>query len=232
MNNTNFTLLYAEDDKLIRSGYINYFKTIFKNVYAAKDGQEAYDLYKQHNPDIILADINMPYMDGLELIEKIRENDKVVKIIILSAHIDKDKLLRAVKLMLVDYLEKPIKKRELESTLKSVIDELKKDIYQNDEIIKLGENIVWNATKRILSQNNHKIHLTMNETILLTILSSKTKNTYSIDELIDAFWQMEHNKDMSKESIRNIIKRIKTKLPKYCLENDYGIGYKLCIKNR
>ena len=230
MNSTKYTLLYAEDDNIIRTGYMNFFRTIFKNVYEARDGQEAYNLYKQYKPDIILADINMPYLDGLELIERIRENDNRVKIIILSAHADEDKLMRAIKLKLIKYLKKPIKKRDLEESLQNAIDELTKEYNQDDEIIKISEDVTWNITKKTLQQNGEKIHLTLNETILLTILSSKTKSTYSIDELIDEFWQGTQNKDMSNESIRNIIKRIKTKLPENSVENEYGIGYKLCIE--
>ena len=232
MNKTNYTLLYAEDDTIIRTGYMNYFRTIFKHVYEAKNGQEAYDIYKKHHVDIILADINMPYMDGLELIEKIREDDKKTQIIILSAHTDEDKLMRAITLKLVKYLKKPIKKRELEESLQSAIDELRIKKIQNDDVIYLSKDTMWNRTKRVLLKNDEKVHLTRNETILLSILSSKSQSTYSIDELINEFWQTESNKDMSGESIRNIIKRIKPKLPSNCLENDYGIGYKLCYTTK
>ena len=232
MNKTNYTLLYAEDDPIIRTGYVNYFKTIFKNVYEAQNGREAYDIYKQHDIDIILADINMPYMDGLELIEKIRESDEETQIIILSAHTDEDKLMRAITLKLAKYLKKPIKKRELELTLNNAIEALTQTKIQDDEIIYLSDDTIWNRSKRALLNYGENVHLTMNETILMDILSSRSKTTYSLDELIDEFWQTKQSKDMTVESIRNIIKRIKPKLPPNCLENDYGIGYKLCYKNK
>ena len=62
MNNLKpFSLLYAEDDTMIREGYIKYFRTIFKDVYEASDGQEAYMFYKKYKPDILLFDIKMHY---------------------------------------------------------------------------------------------------------------------------------------------------------------------------
>ena len=55
---SNFSLLYAEDDQTVRDGYLLYFSKFFDNVYGAKDGKEAWDIYKQERPSIIILDIN------------------------------------------------------------------------------------------------------------------------------------------------------------------------------
>ncbi len=229
MHSTNrFTFLYAEDDSVIRSGYIKYFETIFERVYEAKDGKEAYLLYKKHKPDILLFDINMPYLNGLELIKKIREIDKEVKIIILTAYKDEEKLLQAIPLHVVDYLVKPVKKRDLETLLLSVMLELN----AKDEllsIVRLSKTMVWDKEKSILMDNDTVIHLTRSEIILLNILSSKSAIFYSIDKLLEEFWLHPNQKNMTQDSIRNIIKRLKGKLPKNSIQNHYGMGYQLLI---
>jgi DNA-binding response OmpR family regulator len=232
MSNLNlkpFTLLYAEDDEEIREGYLKYFKTIFNTVYKASDGKEAYSLYKLRKPDILILDINMPHINGLEVIKKIREEDKGVKIIIMTAYADKDKLFQAIPLNLVNYLQKPVKKRELEDIILSVIKDLEL-ARRNSSIVILSDSISWNRDANTLIDNQQKVHLTRNEVILLNTLLSKSKTHYSLDDILEEFWLQLHAKEMTHNSIRNIIKRLKLKLPKDCIQNYYGIGYKISPK--
>lgn len=221
----NYTLLYAEDDSCIREGYLYYFQTIFKDVYEACDGEEAYLLYKKHQPDIILVDINMPKLDGLSLIEKIRQRDQNIYIVILSAHKEEEKLLRAIPLALTKYLVKPVKKNELDTLFETLV----KSLNLRENPIQEQENICWDRDLGVLRISNQTIHLTRNELILMNLLSSKAQKDYSLDDILSEYWQVLPQKDMTHNSIRSIIKRLKAKLPKHCIENHYGIGYKLCI---
>jgi len=222
-----FSILYAEDDSLIRSGYINYFKTVFESVYEACDGREALELYEIHRPDILLFDLTMPYIDGLSLVKRIRESDTHVKIIILTAHMDSEKLLKAIPLGLIGYLQKPVKRRELSDILLQVTSALELE-RKNSFILQLSQDVFWDSNKNIIVDKGTSIHLTRNEIILLNILSSKAKIHYSLDEILEEFWVRTNQKEMSQNSIRNIIKRLKSKLPENSIENHYGIGYKLC----
>ena len=229
MNNTEpFTLLYAEDDDATRSGYMKYFKTIFQTVYEASHGQEAYNLYIEYNPDVLLLDINMPHIDGLTLVSKIRDLDKDVKIIILTAHLDQEKLLKAIPLGLVGYLKKPVQKRELESILKKTLAKLK---VENSQVLNFSDSIFFDKVSNKLFNSEEEIHLTKNEIILIHFLSSKFKIAYSIEDIIDEYWHMSSQKNMSQDSIRNIIKRLKPKLPENAIKNNYGLGYQFVLKD-
>ena len=221
-----FTLLYAEDDDLIAKGYTNYFKQVFKTVYRAKDGKEAYEIYKEHKPDILLLDIKMPYINGLELTEMIREQDETVKIIILTAHKDEAKLFQAIPLKLINYMTKPVKKRDLEKILYKTISKLEES--KNNTIV-FSQSVTWDTVNAILENDGVEIHLTKNEIILLQILSTRPLACHSLDNLLEAFWQHQ-SQDLSLDSIRSIIKRLKLKLPKDSIKNHYSIGYKLCIQ--
>ncbi len=222
-----FTLLYAEDDSSIRQGYIKYFKTIFKEVYEASDGKEAYILYQKLQPDILLFDINMPYINGLELIEKIRQTNKKIKIMILSAHVEEEKLMRAIPLGLSNYLKKPVKKRDLEAELLKIIAQLESE---KSQIIYFDNNVHFNKENNQLIDNSIQVHLTRNEIILINLLTSKCKNEYSIEDILDEFWHMSSQNNMSHDAVRNTIKRLKSKLPHEAMKNNYGLGYKLLIK--
>ena len=169
----------------------------------------------------------MPYINGLDLTQKIREIDKNVKIIILTAHLDENKLLQAIPLGLVGYLKKPIKRQELKDILYKTIAELEvKD--KNSHILRLSSSLYWNMKKELLLKNDEELHLTKNEIILMNILSSKSRLYYSLNNILEEFWLYRNQKDMTENSIRNIIKRLKQKLPEGTIGNHYGVGYKLC----
>ena len=221
-NKKNYSILYAEDDSIIREGYISYFQSIFYTVYEASDGEEALELYNQHLPDIVIFDINMPKLDGLSLIEKIRLTDTKTHILILSACKEEEKLLRAIPLGLVQYLIKPVKKNQLDNVINDVIDKLDIMTNQNNQ-----ESVVWDKEQEILYINDKKVHVTKNEIILLNLLSSNSKAQYSLDDILNEFWNLLHEKEMTYHSIRNIIKRLKTKLPRDSIQNHYGVGYRI-----
>ena len=98
-----FTVLYVEDDKGIRTNIEEILNHLFKGIYTAKNGIEAYQLYLEHKPDLIITDIKMPRENGIELIKKIRINDSKTRVIIASAHTDLEYMLEAAQLYLIKY---------------------------------------------------------------------------------------------------------------------------------
>ena len=107
-----FTILYVEDDEGVRDINFSMFKRIFKHAYEASNGEIAYQLYIKHKPDIIVTDIKMPKMNGIELAKKIRVKDSKTKIIITTAFNDEKYLLESIELNLERYLIKPLNKKE------------------------------------------------------------------------------------------------------------------------
>ena len=82
------TVLFAEDDKIIKSQITEVLEMIFKKVFSVEDGKKAYDVYQEEKPDILISDIKMPNMDGLTLIEKIRQTDYETPIILLTSFME------------------------------------------------------------------------------------------------------------------------------------------------
>ena len=108
-----YTILYVEDDEGVRTINSRFLQRMFNELYLAVDGEEAYELYNKYSPDIILTDINMPRLNGIDLSKRIRENDSSVKIIISTAFSDKKYLLDAIELNLEKYIIKPLYSRNL-----------------------------------------------------------------------------------------------------------------------
>ena len=104
----NFSILLIEDDVDTQENIKIILEDDVKEFYQAYNGQEGFDIFKEKNPDIILTDINMPYLTGLELVSMIRALDKDKPIIILSAYDDRENLLNSINLGSNGFIPKPI----------------------------------------------------------------------------------------------------------------------------
>ncbi len=212
-------ILYAEDNEKIRDSYVLVLKRYFTEVIEACDGKEALDLYRVHKPDIVLTDINMPELDGLELIRLIRQDDKTIKIIVLSAYSDQEKLLKAIPLGLFAYLIKPIKGDALKSVLMDVASHAEKP-----EQLKLSSGYRFDINGRKLLNGSKEVELTTQEFMIVDMLTGNLHNPVSCELLSYSLWDEYH--DESKPKIQNIIKRLRKKVPDL-IESVYGFGYKI-----
>ena len=162
-----YKILFVEDEQLIRENYVTYLKMFFSEVYEAENGEKAYDIYKQKKPDIMIVDINIPKLSGLELLRKIRENDYNTKAIVLTAHTDKTFLLEATSLKLTRYLVKPVSRKDLKEALKDTIDELLKYNILPIQKINLTDDYSWDFQLNELKHHNKNVELTNKEKIFL-----------------------------------------------------------------
>ena len=111
MQKTTLKILIAEDEELVRGVFARHLKRMGFMVLAARDGREAFRMYKKEKPDLLVSDINMPKMSGLELLGKIREMDKNLPTIFVSGQWQEGK--RKVKDPNVEFLSKPVDWTEL-----------------------------------------------------------------------------------------------------------------------
>ena len=125
INYHKYTVLIVEDDSITLENYALVLENMFETVYRAEDGEKAYNLYQKYSPSIMLIDIDIPKLNGLQLLEKIRKEDHNTKAILFTSYSDKETLLKASKLKLTQYLIKPIKNKELFEALELSIKELK-----------------------------------------------------------------------------------------------------------
>lgn len=150
-------LLIVDDEELTREGLINSidWKNLgIDNIYQADDGFNAIIAAKKHKPEIILSDVRMPRLDGIEMAKKLREIIPDCSIIFMSGYSDKEYLKAAIKLKAVSYVEKPIDTAEIEDAVKEAIEEyntciLNKtsiDIKLHDEKTKLALRLIYPNT--------------------------------------------------------------------------------------
>jgi YesN/AraC family two-component response regulator len=150
------SILYAEDNDALREQASALLKKFFNNVYTAADGKEALELFKKHHPPILLSDIKMPHIDGMELAKAIHTTHPETKIIIMSAFDSHENLIRSIESGVYRFLKKPVNIKELSKVLYEALMDIRKteektlfyahlhDIfnYQSAMVVMLkGENI-------------------------------------------------------------------------------------------
>ncbi len=230
MKQSNLSILYAEDDTTIREKYIKFLKLYFKNVYEATNGQEALELYEKNKPDIIILDINMPIINGLQVAQIIRDKDTQVQIIMLTAHSDREKLLVALDLSLTKYLIKPIQTFELENIILKSIDSLEK-LQKKKNLLFLDNGFVWNRIEKNLYKNDQRIKLTQKELLLLDLFCKNPDLTFSNIEIMNFVWEDDIQSDYNTNKLRIVFSKLKTKLSYNLFQSIYNVGYKIKSEN-
>lgn len=122
-----YTILYVEDDEAIANVMSHILNLFCAKFYRASNGQEGLELYRRHKPDIIITDISMPIMDGIEMIRTIRQNDRHTPIMINSAFSDQNYLLESIYLGVDRYTVKPIRQDEFLDALHFMLTKLENE---------------------------------------------------------------------------------------------------------
>ena len=221
--NKNIKILYVEDDEIARENGVEYLQNFFEQIYEAKDAITALQLYEKYQPDIIITDIQMPKLNGLEFVKRIRQKDKKTQIIIITAFCDKDYLLKAIELGLVKYLVKPVKEKEFEEALFLCVNSLQED---NSNIVKLDVDSYFDTFNKNLVIKDEIIKLRAKEILFLELLI-KNKNRYvSYEEIENYVWD---ESVMTKDALKTLVKNLKTKIPKDLILNLTNSGYKIDV---
>lgn len=220
-SNKNIKLLYVEDDDVARENGVEYLSDYFESVYEAPDAATALELYEEHKPSIIITDIQMPRINGLEFIKEIRARDKKCQIIIITAFSETEYLLRAIELNLVKYLIKPVQEADLDEAIRLCIESIEDN---SENIVRMAENTYFDTFNKLLVTDGKIVNLRTKELSLLSLLI-KHKNRYvSYTEIENYIWQ---DSVMTSDALKTLVKNLKSKLPQNTISNLSGTGYKI-----
>ncbi|MBU3015316.1 diguanylate cyclase [Poseidonibacter lekithochrous] len=146
---SNITILYVEDEKMISEEVSFFFKRYVKSFHVANNGIEGLELFKKIKPDILISDIQMPKMDGLEMVEEIGNTS--VPIIITTAYSDIDYFLKAIELKISKFVIKPINLITLISDVQDCVtsSHLQDKLFKKDNLLKIvDENVLISITDK------------------------------------------------------------------------------------
>lgn len=217
----NLSLLYVEDEPFILQNAVEFLSNQFLEIYEAKNGKEALEIYLNKKPDIIITDIEMPQMSGLALCREIRKNDEKTPIIITTAFTDQNYLLQAIELNLVKYLIKPIQEELLNEALELCVSKLEN---RDKSVERLTEVHYFDSFNQTLLHLDDFVKLTANEITFLTLLIGQKYRVVSYKEIENHIWDGEH---MSEDALKGLVKNLRKKISKEVIQNHSRLGYKI-----
>ena len=228
-------LLYVEDDTSLLKETGEVFENLFSRVDTATNGEDGLKKYlsffENHLKyyDIIVTDISMPKMNGIELIRRIYKINGNQAIIVISAHSESGYLIELVNIGVEQFLIKPHSYNTILDVLYNTsikILKLKEIFDDNTNEIKLNNDFLWDKINSVLFHSGENIQLTKNEILLMQIFIKNRYKISTLQEIFNTLWG-DNLHLASTETLKSIISRLRKKIPTVTIENVYGMGYRL-----
>jgi two-component system alkaline phosphatase synthesis response regulator PhoP len=229
MNKGDIKILLVDDEPDILEIVGYNLKNEGYQVITAENGQEAIKFAKKYNPHLILLDIMMPEMDGIEACEKIRKINSLENVIIafLTARGEDYSQVAGFEAGADDYITKPIKPKVLVSKIKSLLRRLKTEKNSEDSL-KIGD-IVIDREEYVVYKSGEKISLPRKEFELFSLLTSKPNKVFKREVILDTVWGNEVV--VGGRTIDVHIRKLREKIGDNHFKTVKGVGYKFVLPN-
>lgn len=228
-------ILVVDDEKLIVKGIKFSLMQDGMDVDVAYDGEEALELIKQNEYNIIVLDLMLPKMDGLEVCQQVREFSTVPIIMLTAKGEDMDKIM-GLEYGADDYLTKPFNILELKARIKAIMRRFnlpnQKTKEENEKFIESGD-LQMDCDSRRIYLKDEEINLTAKEFDLLELFLSNPNKVFSRENLLNIVWGYDYPGDVRTVDVH--VRRLREKIepnpsdPKY-IHTKWGVGYYYQIK--
>ncbi len=217
----NHKILIIEDDENIQLGLKKAFERETYDVVQAFDGEDGVFLAKTENPDLIILDIMMPFMNGFEVISELRSDGSDTPIIVLSARVETQDKVRGLKLGADDYMEKPFALEELLARVYRKIGISIKEEYSFGDCIYSHKVSTLKIEEKIIDLSGKEIKL-------LEFLLKRDGQIVSREQIIAAVWGSDY--EGTDRTVDNFILGLRKKIGKEHLLTVRGLGYRFVTK--
>lgn len=222
----NETILVVDDEPKIVKLARDYLEQSGFRVVSAEDGKMALAAVRHERPDLVVLDLNLPVMDGLDVCRALRRESDV-PVIMLTARVEEADRLIGLELGADDYITKPFSPRELVARVRAVLRRVQGDVHRPG-LVRAGD-LEIDLEGHQVTRGGEPVHLTRTEFNLLALLAQHPGQTFSRTQLLDRLHGVIY--DGYDRSVDAHIKNLRRKLevdplePRYVL-TVYGIGYK------
>ncbi|QKF67243.1 two-component system response regulator [Arcobacter venerupis] len=216
-----YKILVLEDDELFASTVEDFLSDEGFEVDIASDGEECLELNFKKNYDLYLLDINVPKINGLDLLVQLRNSGDNTPSIFLTSYKDKDTLQQAFLNGCDDYLKKPADLDELLLRIKALLKRNKKQF----DVIRLSDSLIFNPTSKRVYENEVDLNLPVKVLELLELFIENRGEIVTKEMIIAKLWAT--SQEYSEGSIRVYINQIKKLFDKDTILNIKGVGYKI-----
>ena len=213
-------ILVVEDDKVIREGICEYLSEFGYEMYEAEDGRKALDIFKDKDINLIILDIQIPLLNGLEVLKDVRKESKI-PILMLTAFSDEEYKISAFSSLADGYIEKPfslpVLKVRIDSLIKRYYKEVEKFIYKDLEV---------NFSSYTAKVKDEFIDVNAKELEILKYLLENEGHVLTRNQIIDNVWK--ETEDIPFDRVIDVyIKELRKKLKLDCIITIRNVGYKL-----
>jgi len=217
-------ILIVDDEPAIIKGLSFSLKQDGYEIDSAVDGEEAVEKFNSNPYDLIILDVMLPRLNGLEVLERIREQSRVPVIMLTAKGEDMDKIL-GLDYGADDYITKPFNILELKARIKAVFRRLN-DV-NNEQVIRF-KNMTINLSSRSVTVDDKDVNLTAKEFDLLQLFASHPGKVYSRESLLEIVWKYDYLGDLRTVDVH--IRRLREKIEKNPSQPDFiftkwGVGY-------
>lgn len=213
-------LLVVEDDKMIREGICEFLSEFGYKTYQAEDGKQAISIFENNEINLAILDIQLPYINGLEVLKKIRETSDIPAIM-LTAFSDEEYKINAFTSLADGYIEKPFSLPVLKVRIESLI----KKYYGNNETFNY-KNTEVNFKSYTAKINGEKVDINAKELEILKYMIENEGQALTRMQIIDSVWK-ETDEIPFDRVIDVYIKELRKKLQLDCIVTIRNVGYKL-----
>lgn len=222
-------LLIVEDDKELNSSVCSYLEQNNYSTTACENGLQALKELENQKFDLIISDIMMPQMDGFTFVEKVREKDKKIPIIFMTARDDKFSKQLGYKLGIDDYVVKPFDIDELVLKIGAI---LRRTVIEESKELVIG-NLTLNSVEHMGYVDGKEMPLTVREFDLLFKLLSYPKKTFTRSQLMEEFWDFDSSATSRTVDVYMAKLRDKTsKCDGFEIVTVHGLGYKVVLNEK
>lgn len=221
------TILIAEDDESLNALLSIYLKNNGYAVTSCKNGKDAFDSFKSYRPDIIVSDIMMPVMDGFKLAQAVREIDKNIPILFITAKDDKLSKQLGYTLGIDDYIVKPFDIDELVMKIRAI---LRRSMINVTKRLEIG-NLVMDEAEHSAYIDGNPVNLTVREFDILFKLLSNPKVAFTRGKLMEEFWDFDSS--ATSRTVDVYMAKIREKTSTcdgFEIQTVHGLGYKAVLK--
>jgi len=219
-------LLILEDDLTLNETLVDFFEELNYEVVSIYDGEEAYDKIYETNFDLFLLDVNVPSMNGFELLKNVREKGIKTPAIYMTSLNSMQSLEEGYGSGCDDYIRKPFALKELQLRVKTILN--RSFHHVNDEKINITQNITFDINANILYLNNTPCNIKNKEAKLLKFFLQNKDQILSHERIYGALW--EYGEDFSENALRTYIKNIRKIIGKEKIVSIKKLGYRFTSK--
>lgn len=214
------SILVVDDEICTLNLMSEVLKEEFCSVITAKNGDEGLKKFKKYSPDVVVADVAMPIMDGIDMAHEIKSLNRQTPVIMLSAHSEKEMLLGAIDASVDKYIIKPVDMDDMIECLKQLVNRALPE-YQSTE---LGNGLSFDKYRKSLLKDGISIPLSKKETAFVALLVANLGLAVDMDVIKQTIWQ---RGEVNDTAVRTFIKRIRDKAGVNFIKNIPTIGYKI-----